>query len=228
MMKAVSYLRLSQKSDTSIQSQREDTEQYCRDNNLELVKIFNDGQNSSGFNDDRPEYVAMKKMLKQGGIDAVVIRDRTRLGRDFDERMRFILDLRELDVELHTWTDGKLDLEDPYSVAVEGIHSASDDKKKREEIRKALHELEKRRERDCYQGRPPFGLVFGPDNCYLVRGEGFDRALKVIGMRDGGATLEEIRGEVGLSSVSVVHRVLKRRDLYLSIADEGEVEEVLA
>ena len=213
-MKGVTYLRLSQESDRSIPSQKEDTQKYCKQNNIEIVEEFNDGQNSSGFNNKRPKYIEMKQTLAEKDIEAVVIRDRTRLGRDFDERMRFILDLREMNVELHTWSDGQVDLEDPYSVAVEGIHSASDDKKKREEIKKAKHELKKREENNCYQGRPPFGLEFGENNCHLVRGEDFDKAVEVLELREDGNSYPEIESETGIGQSKAWRICKKNREKY--------------
>lgn len=221
-VKAVGYTRLSQESDTSIGSQKEDIEKYCENCGFELERIFDDGQNSSGFDDERPQYVEMKDRLEKGDIGAVVIRDRTRLGRDFDERMKFILDLREEEVELHTWTDGQIDLEDPYSVAVEGIHSASDDKKKREEIRKAQHELQKRKDKGCFQGNPPFGLKFGPDNCFLVPDEEFEKALEVIRKREKeGMSYPEIADGVDGMTQSKAWRICeKNREMYVEKKDE--------
>lgn len=216
-MKAVGYTRLSQESDSSIPSQKEDVKKYCQDHGLELQKIFDDGQNSSGFNDERPEYLDMKQRLELGDIDAVVIRDRQRIGRNFDERMRFILDLRQEGVELHTWSDGQIDLEDPYSVAVEGIHSASDDKKKREEIKKAAHELKKRQEKGYYHGSPPYGLQYDDKNQFLVPDENFDKALEVIRLREEqDKSYPQIAEEVDGMTQSKAWRICKKnKEKYL-------------
>jgi DNA invertase Pin-like site-specific DNA recombinase len=213
-VKAVGYTRLSQESDRSILSQKEDIQEYCRKHGLRLVKIFDDGQHSSGFNNDRPEYTRMKQLLGEGEIQSVVVRDRARLGRDFDERMQFIIDLRQESIQLHTTEDGVIDLEDPYSVAVEGIHSASDDKKKREEIKKAKKEIRKRLEKGYYQGCPPFGLNFDQNKQYLVPDQDFETVMKVFDLRERGHTYEEIVEQTDVGSIPTVSRILKRRDLY--------------
>lgn len=218
-MKGVSYLRLSQESDRSIPSQREDIEKYCEQNDINLVKEFNDGQNSSGFNDERPEYRKMKKRLAIGDIDAVIIRDRQRIGRNFDERMRFILDLREEGVELHTWSDGKIDLEDPYSVAVEGIHSASDDKKKREEIKKAKHELKKREEKGYPSGRAPKGLKYNKEKTALIPDDEFQNVIEVLDLREEGKSYPQIEKETDINK-STAYRIVQKKQMYREKQEE--------
>jgi len=54
----------------------------------------------------REEYQKARSRVQSGEIDAVVINDKRRLARDFDETMRLILDLREYGVEAHTFEEG--------------------------------------------------------------------------------------------------------------------------
>lgn len=222
LIEGVSYLRLSQESDTSIPSQREDIESYSNENNIDLISEFNDGQNSSGFNDDRPEYQSMKSFIREEDVDAVVVRDRQRIGRDFDERMRFILDLRELGVELHTTMESEIDLDDPYSVAVEGIHSASDDKKKRQEIEKGKAEIRKRQEKGYYQGGEPFGLEFDENGRFLVPSERFKTALLVIKMKDFGFSYVDVENMIGVNR-STAYRIVNRRKKYKEVQERDAV-----
>lgn len=49
MRNALAYTRVSQISNCSIDSQKSDINEYCQENNLELLRIFNEGENSSGF-----------------------------------------------------------------------------------------------------------------------------------------------------------------------------------
>jgi len=210
-MKAYGYTRLSQESDRSIDSQKEDIHNYCQDHELELEKIFDDGQNSSGFNNKRKAYTEMKQALKN--VDAVIVRDRARLGRDFDERMQFIIDLRQKGIQLHTTTEGQIDLEDPISVAVEGIHSASDDKKKREEIKKSQAEIQKRKKEGLPLGRPPFGLKYNDSKTDLVPDDNFDRVREVLEMRENGRSYPEIASHLNMPQ-SKVYRVVQRKQMY--------------
>ena len=211
-MKAVGYTRLSQESDTSIGSQKEDIKSYCSSEGLDLENIFDDGQHSSGYNTDREAYQEMKSQLED--VDVVVVRSRERLGRDFDERMRFILDLRKKDIRLHTVQEGLVDLEDPYSVAVESFHSASDDKKKRQEIERSKKEIEKRQEKGFYQGRAPTGLKFDDAGEELVVDQSEIGLVRdVLDLRDKGYSYPEIEEALG-GPKSTAYRIQKRKVQY--------------
>jgi DNA invertase Pin-like site-specific DNA recombinase len=210
-MKAAGYTRLSQDSDTSIDRQKEEIKEYCRKQDLELREIFDDGERTSGYNIEREQYQRLKEKLQE--IDTVVARDRQRLGRDFDERMQFILDLRQTDTALHITTEGEIDLSDPYSVVMESMQSASDDKSKRKEIEKAKKEVQKRQEKGYYQGKPPFGLQFDDEKKYLVPDENFETALKVLKLRDQDKSYPDISDELGITT-SKAYRINQNRDLY--------------
>lgn len=210
-MKAAGYTRLSQDSDTSIDRQKEEIKEYCRQQGMELLEIFDDGERTSGYDTEREQYQRLKGKLQE--IDTVVARDRQRLGRDFDERMRFILDLRQTDTALHITTEGEIDLSDPYSVVMESMQSASDDKSKRKEIEKAKKEVQKRQEKGYYQGKPPFGLQFDDEKKYLVPDENFETALEVLKLRDQDKSYPDISDELGITT-SKAYRINQKRDLY--------------
>jgi len=141
---AVGYTRLSQQSDTSIGNQMTVIRDYCERQGLELVRIYDDGAGSSGFDTEHPEYAKVRELMRNGEVDAVVVRDRSCLGRDFDERMQFVLDLRGTDVSLHAAREGVVDLDDPYAVVMESMRAATDDSGKREEIEKAREKVSER------------------------------------------------------------------------------------
>jgi DNA invertase Pin-like site-specific DNA recombinase len=223
MTTAIGYTRLSQDSDTSIDRQKRHIREYCERESIGLQGILNDGQYSSGFDTDRSEYQQVRDRVRSGEIDAVVVNDRTRIGRDYDERMRFILDLREYDVELHT-RKGRVDLSNPTNVAVEGVHAAKDDEGKREEIEKAKEATEERLEQGYDHGRPPFGLTFDEDGHYWVPGDDFDAALEVLEMRDDGASYRAIAEEIDEVGRESARGILQRREKYEKHQDEHEVK----
>jgi DNA invertase Pin-like site-specific DNA recombinase len=220
-MTAVGYTRLSQDSDTSIDRQKAGIRDYCETNGLELTEIHNDGEFSSGFDVDRTEYQAVKQLVNDGAVDAVVVYDKTRIGRDFDERMQFVLDLRATDTELHAARRGRIDLSDPTDAAVESIHAAKDDEAKREEIEKSKEAVAERLERGFDHGRPPFGLEFDADGERWVPGNRFDDVLEILRLRSDGATYEEIAGEVDVA-MSTAYRVVDRREEYVRREQLGE------
>lgn len=80
--------------------------------------------------------------------------------------MLFIIDLRKAGIERHTVERGQRDLDDPYSVAVEGIQAPSDDAVKRAEIERAKAAVRDRFEAGYDQGWPPFGIQFDDDGRY--------------------------------------------------------------
>lgn len=106
MSSAIGYTRLSQESDTSIDRQKRHIREYAAKNNLTLETIYDDGERSSGFDESREEYQQVLDRVQAGKLTAVIVNDKRRLARDFDETMRLVLDLREHDVEAHTYQEG--------------------------------------------------------------------------------------------------------------------------
>jgi DNA invertase Pin-like site-specific DNA recombinase len=214
MTEAVGYTRLSQDSDTSIDRQKTAIREYCETNDLELAEIRDDGEFSSGFDRDRTEYQAVKSLVNDGAVDAVVVYDKTRIGRDFDERMQFVLDLRKTDTDLHSARRGSIDLSDPTDAAVESIHAAKDDEAKREEIEKSKEAVAERLEQGYDHGHPPFGLEFDDEGKYWVPGDRFDDVLDVLRLRNDGHTYREIADDVGISTATA-YRIVDRREMYV-------------
>lgn len=96
---AAIYLRLSRddisigkgktESD-SISSQRDMIRSYIRkQNNMEIYDIYID-DGYSGANFDRPEFKRMMKDIEAGNVDCVIVKDLSRLGRDYIEAGRLI------------------------------------------------------------------------------------------------------------------------------------------
>jgi DNA invertase Pin-like site-specific DNA recombinase len=220
--KAVGYTRLSQSSDTSIEDQKAAIAEYCDQLGLELLRIYDDGEGSSGFDTERPEYAKVRELMRDGEVGAVVVRDRSRLGRDFDERMQFVLDLRRTNVSLHASREGEVDLNDPYAVVMESMRAATDDAGARENIEKAKKKVAERVENGYYQGRPPFGTRFSEDKTRLVPDEGFETVVEVLDMLDGGMTYRSINEDTGVSLGSI-KRIKDRRDMYEEMMEEAEL-----
>ena len=213
MTSAIGYTRLSQDSDTSIARQKRHIREYCDEHGLDLETIYDDGEFSSGFNIERSEYQNVRDAINEERVDAIVVDKKNRIGRDFDERMRFVLALREHDVQLHSWNRGLIDLSDPTDAAVESVHAAKDDESKRQEIEDAKEATRERIEAGYDHGQPPFGLQFDEDGHYWVPGENYYRALRVIAARDQGWSLREIESELDVPR-STASRIAERREKY--------------
>lgn len=224
-MKAVGYTRLSQDSDTSIPRQTTGIREYCEEQGFELVEILDDGRFSSGFDVQRSEYQKVKSMVNDRAVGAVVVYDKSRIGRDFDERMQLVLDLRQADVELHSARRGWVDLSDPTDAAVESIHAAKDDEVKREEIEKSKEAVAERLEAGHDHGRPRYGMTYNEDGTTQVPGENFNTVLKVLQMKSRGASYSEIEDDLDVSS-STAQRIISRREWYRDRAQMGEKPDV--
>lgn len=93
------YLRLSRDDEdidgnkaesNSISSQRDMIRSYIRkQDNMEIYDIYVD-DGYSGTNFDRPEFKRMMKDIEAGNVDCVIVKDLSRLGRDYIEAGRLI------------------------------------------------------------------------------------------------------------------------------------------
>lgn len=225
-VEAWGYVRLSQEGrDASLEEQKQSIREYARDTDgLGLATTRNDGTNTSGFDTDREEYQLLRGKIADGEIDAVVVRDRARLSRDFDERLRLLTLFRSQNVELHVVEDrGKIDVQDVQTAAMECVHAAMDHVKKMAEIERAREAIQQRVERGDALGRPPLGLRYSDDGTEFVpdrkSGE-FGDALDVIRLREEGESWRGIEEETGVNH-STARSVYERRERYLEHVDGG-------
>jgi len=224
-VKAIGYTRLSQASDTSIDRQKRHIRDYCERNGIELTEIVDDGQRSSGFNTEREGYLRVKKRIEAGDADAVVTNDKQRIGRDFDERMMFVIMLRRNEAQLHTARSGHIDLSNPTDAAVESIHAAADDEKKREEIEKAKEAVAERLANGYDHGSERVGMTYRDDGKYQEPDDDFYKVTETLRLLDEGElTYREIAADVGLPGPSSVHSIKEAREWYAERAKMAGVE----
>ena len=81
------YERLSrddelQGESNSIMNQKKILEEYAKKNNLENIVHFTD-DGISGTQFDRPGFMAMMNGVNQGNIGCIIVKDMSRLGRDY-------------------------------------------------------------------------------------------------------------------------------------------------
>jgi DNA invertase Pin-like site-specific DNA recombinase len=216
---AIGYTRLSQESDTSIDRQKRHIREYADENGLTLETIYDDGERSSGFDESREEYQQVRDRVQSGEIAAVVVNDKRRLARDFDETMRLVLDLREHDVEAHSFQEGQLDLSDPVQAAVEVLQAASEHEAKKKEIERAREAVQERIDSGHDHGRPPTGFRFDEaGERWVPDREGrFEDVVEAIQMVENGATYADVDEELGISP-STMSGVMDRKERYLQEA----------
>lgn len=221
MSNAYGYTRLSQQSKQSIKDQIVDIREYCDNNNLTLVDILDDGKYQSGYStEERDEYNRLKELIQKGQVGAVVVRGTERLGRDWDERMMFIILCRQNGVELHDTERGEVGLDDVITASVEGIQAANDDAGMRKYIERAKRAKKQKRERGDYDGDCPMGTRYTEDKTSLEANSQFETILDIISSKDDGATHREVSEEFGVSTGTVTN-IMKRRQIYEHIESHG-------
>lgn len=217
------YVRLSDSSNRSIDSQIEDCEAYAAAEGLTVDHIYNEGERESGWDNAREEYNKMLEDAEDGEFDVLIVRSGSRFGRDKRERIRRFFDLDEWGVELHTVSRGYIDPEDPSDFLMEVFQAMSDDHGKREEVERLTAELEKRREEGLFVGEPPTGLRYDEDKRFLVADEDvIDDVLRVFELRDRDMSYRDIAEHVPWSPPTV-GKLLDRREKYEAVANGAKI-----
>lgn len=211
---AVGYTRISRDNDTSIPNQKNEIKHYADENGYNLTKIYDEGELSSGFNNQREKYQEMILDIEDKDIDAIIVRDMSRISRDKTERIKFLFDMEEMDVEIISTQKGVIDIGEDEEWIIEILSSYMDDRAKRKEIQRSKREIEKRKEKGYYQGRPPYGYRFDDEGKYLTEHpQQYKKAMKAIEMRENNHTYQEIQDETGIS-LGTIYRILDRKDMY--------------
>jgi len=222
------YVRLSgTDSEDSIPTQKNKIREYCKDrDDVTLDKIYNDGKGASGWDSSREEYQQLKQDAEDGEYDVLVVRDGTRIGRDKMERLDMFFDLaNKYNVEFHTSSKGYVDPSNPTDLLMEVFEASQADDGKREEIKKAQHQIEKRIEKGMWQGGAPFGTKHGDGPRGLVPTDDFKVLIEIFEAKAEGLSHREAVKKCSKPTISIstVHRMLKnkhRYEVYQEIADE--------
>lgn len=159
-MKAIGYIRISDKNDRgiSLARQLELVTECANRNSITLEEIIS--EECSGFKDTRKGYVELKRKLIKGGYDAVVIPELSRLSRSTIETLTFLRDvLKKKKIKLYS-LQGEVDYISPSGLVNLSIQAVLN-QNYRDEIsiktKIALNHKKKRMEY-CGGKRPPYGF----------------------------------------------------------------------
>lgn len=214
MTDAAGYTRLSDVSDTSIADQKALIREYAAEREFTLVTILDEGERVSGFDRQREKYEELVRMARDGEVDAIIVRDRARLGRDQWLRMQHFSELVQEGIDFHTVEDGFIDPEKPMALLEEAFYAQQHDVGKREEIEKSKQATERRIDRGCYHGRLPNGLQFAPDKCHLEKSERWDDVMTVFDMLEEGVVYRKITEETGFNAPAISEMKSRGRAWY--------------
>lgn len=222
---AVGYARLSQKSDTSIDDQKREIRDLAEEQDFRLYNIYNDGELTSGFDSDRPEYLQMQTDLEDGVADVLIVRNRDRLSRDKRERSMLMYDIQDWNIELWTTTDRRrIELNSDEAWLIEMIQAYMDDVAKRREIQRARAKIQQRIDAGYHQGRPRYGTVFDEQRQHLVPGNNFEDVMTAIEMKETGESFRSIVEQTAIPSTSTLSRILERKEWYHGLAKEFTID----
>ena len=221
---AIGYTRLSQKSDASIDDQKQEIRDLADEQGFELTRIYDDGELASGFDSERPEYLQMQTDLEDGLADVLIVRGRDRLSRDKRERSMLMYDIEDWSVELWTTTErARIEFNSDEAWLIEMIQAYIDDVAKRREIQRARTKIQQRVDAGYHQGRPKYGTEFDEQKEHLVPGDNFGDVITAIEMREAGESFRSIVEQTSIPSTSTLSRVLERKDWYHALAKEVRV-----
>jgi len=158
--------RVSDDKLRSIPQQLADCQAYVEALAREAVidGLYNLGEHSGFSMTESEVYRRMLEDAREKRFHALVVRDTSRLGRDYWEKLGTLRDLRSAKVEFHVVEDGgRFDFEDRVSKVRSWASTWADEEKKKEEIRKAVRATESVREGGFPTTVPPFGYRLEKD-----------------------------------------------------------------
>ena len=167
--------------------------------------------------DQHPEVQELLNDLRAGEYDYLIAYDDTRVARD-----RFLVTVEHAciigDCELKFVEEA--DTDDRLSF---WIPRFAETHTKIKEMRATIRALEHRQENDYYHGRPRYGTQYDEAGQYLVPGDDFEDALKVLALDAQDVPKTHIVEETGVSR-KTVYDIIDRRDWYLDLAEEHGIE----
>ena len=105
--KAAVYVRLSREDGSVAELKKDESNSIAnqkslilqfieKQENIELVEVFVDDGYSGVFFDNRPDFLRMLEFIEAGKIDTVIVKDLSRLGRNYVEAGRTVQDFLDV------------------------------------------------------------------------------------------------------------------------------------
>lgn len=160
-MRAVGYVRVStdkQLDNTSIGKQREEIEKYCKNNDISLVHIFDEGAKSAESFKNRTEFKELYSFVldKKNKIDYVIVYDSDRISRDNLESLYIYKRLTQAGINLICIADN-IDTRDPRAKILYQIMSLVAELERDMIIFRTNSGMEKRASEGHFNG----GVIYG-------------------------------------------------------------------
>ncbi|RLM47479.1 hypothetical protein DVK00_02935 [Haloarcula sp. Atlit-47R] len=201
--RAWGYVRLSQDGrEGTLTEQKNSISTYAREReDLSLITTLNEGKRTSGFTSDRAKYQTLLEKIENNELDAIIVRDRARLARDFDLRLQLLLLLRASGVEMHvTEEGGPARLHQVQNAIFDVMKAGMGHIAKMRERERAQAAVTERLDSGGWQGGIPYGFRLDSSNQYLVPDEDeFEDLEEVLRHHENGVSGRSIAERVGIT-----------------------------
>ncbi|NRF42611.1 recombinase family protein [Bacillus subtilis] len=138
-MKALIYARVStnkEQQETSLKRQEEELTAIAAENDMEVVKVIS--EKASGYEMDRDGVFELLDVIKNAGIDVILVQDETRLGRG-NAKIALLHCIYREGVKVYTTAHrGELELSEADSMVLEIVSIV-------EEYQRKIHNMKIRR-----------------------------------------------------------------------------------
>ncbi len=205
------YTRISsvedRKNTTSIENQVNICKQYVEDfnrksdekNKLEIVNEFMDN-GFTGSNMNRPSFVEMLNLIRKGSVDVLIVKDLSRIGRDYVGVGEFINNLvYEYGVELIAVTDNffSRNIEDRNELIMLAFKNIMNDFFREDTRRKTIKSIKQDLEEGIYRGCN----IYGYNRCketkkFIINKDQAIVVKKIFKMRLAGNSYKKIANDL--------------------------------
>lgn len=214
-MNVVRYHRVSTEHQ-SLERQTQATEEYV-ENEFDDPKTWTLADADTGTDTDRESYQRMMQRVEWGNIDAVVVKDMTRIARSVRDLTRTVDKMRELGTELHfvdepfTVTPDDDDPMQDFMIQMLGAMGEFEAKITQQRVREGIAA---RQESDEYH-HGPAPLGFEKDDGMLLETEQYDQICAVLDMvKAGELSQRKAAQRLDTSRKTVRNCINERPELY--------------
>lgn len=225
--RVVTYLRIStanQIDNTSIETQREKIELYCKLNDYEIVKEFKDEGISAKNDLTRENYIKLMKFIsdKENNINEIVVYKSDRIHRSLENLLKMISYIQKINIDFVSITE-QFDTSTAQGMLfLQMLGSFSEFERKLIAERTKSGRIANHKKELSSGGRPPFGYKM-EDKKLVINEEEAEIVKEIFKLRNKGKTLEFIGNKFGMSKQRI-HGIIKNQTYTGKYTYNGKVE----
>lgn len=225
--RVATYLRIStanQIDNTSIETQREKIELYCKLNDIEIVKEFKDEAISAKHEHTRKGYKNLIEFIsnKENNIGAIIVYKSDRIHRSLENLMKMISYIQSLDIDFISITE-QFDTSTAQGMLfLQMLGSFSEFERKLIAERTKSGRIANNKKKLSSGGRAPFGYRM-KDKKLVIHEEEAEIVKEIFKLRNKGKTLEFIGNKFGMSKQRI-HGIIRNQTYTGKYTYNGKIE----